>query len=137
MSEKYTHSPEVRAQMSESHLKFNQSPAGIAKRKKLSELRKGIKITDEARENMRKAQSGKNNSSWAPFEIIVTLPTEEVKSYTFDGDTPFADCTKMFGLQNYMKRLKQGETVTITYTNCNTKHPWPKGTTVILNKLTN
>ena len=134
---KYTHSPEVRNKMREAHLRYNQSPEGIAKRKLQSEARLGKKLSRETRDNMRKAQAGKNNSSWAPFEIIVTLPTGVVEKHTFNNATPFADCTKRFGIQNYMKRLKQGEVVIVSYRNINTKHPWPKGSTISLNKLTN
>ena len=131
----HTHSAEVRNKISEAHIRYNQTEAGLAKRKMLSELRTGSKASDETRAKMRLAQGGRANSNWTPFELVVVPPDEEPVIHLFDGDTPYLDCTKMFGLHNLLKLLKQGEIITITRRNTRTVHPWVRGTQLYINKL--
>jgi len=131
----YTHNAEVRERMSQSHLKYNKSPEGIANRQRKSESMRGRVATESTKSLMRQAHSGKNNARWYPFELIVTLPGGVTNIYIFDGDQPFAECRLMFGLVNHLTKLKRGEIVTIKSRSTKTIHTWPIGSTVKLNKL--
>ena len=117
---------ETRQKMSESHIKYNASPAGIAKRQRLSKERKGMKFTEEHKKKLSEAKKGSNNLTWQPFILKAHLPNGEVEEYVFDGDTPYMDCVRKFGINRFMVKLKSGGNAIIKRKG--KRYDWPMNT---------